>query len=640
MKFKIKTSLLICAAVLICSLVLVSSFKGRTKRSESMMEYMNNFFGENGNTNINQVEKSKANSDKHHKKHKKHNKGKKLNSHFRFKEHTTASSKEKFSKNKFTQNPISSNSPNTTMAQNTTPILSDWFMISSPIFADTKRFPPVVVSPKQTVTIKTDMQFYRINEAFDNFIGEPEDKGPSNKFFWFRLSGLNIYYSLSKTDINILDAISVTQISGVTPTEQTMYNANMTYCFSVKDADHNSWKICALSEEVSKTWVCAIKKLLRVDDPMCEVSQAAPQIPVIERNITQPIIIIPTPSPFCNENWNYQRNGVDWNCDCEEGREQSPIDLPSPYTAVKSPVKPLFQYEEVSPISKVSTLDGQMKENETLKIKLKDNSLKIFHEKFGKVVTMDGAIYFAQEIVIHTPAEHTIMGKTYDMELQIIHYGQSKGDIAKQLILSFVFEKTPGVYNKFIDDLDIFNLPNPLTIERELTNNIYIPKIFYSADDTDIPFMKPFSFYTYQGSLTAPPCSENTIMYVASEPIPLGTTAIQLFKEAIRVPDVINQNGDVLYSTWTPMSNRKIQDRNGRPVFHYDHKEHCVPGGDKSKIRPQGHYEKIIKAKTNYFYVNSKEPSGLPNSFVVSEAQAKGDPSLSLPPNYLTQNNL
>ena len=640
MKFKIKTSLLICAAVLICSLVLVSSFKGRTKRSESMMEYMNNFFGENGNTNINHVEKPKANSDKHHKKHKKHNKGKKGNSHFRFKEHTTASSKEKFSKNKFTQNPISSNSPNTTMAQNTTPILSDWFMISSPIFADTKRFPPVVVSPKQTVTIKTDMQFYRINEAFDSFIGEPEDKGPSNKFFWFRLSGLNIYYSLSKTDINILDAISVTQISGVTPTEQTMYNANMTYCFSVKDADHNSWKICALSEEVSKTWVCAIKKLLRVDDPMCEVSQAAPQIPVIERNITQPIIIIPTPSPFCNENWNYQRNGVDWNCDCEEGREQSPIDLPSRFTAIKSPVKPLFQYEEVSAISKVSTLDGQMKEKETLKIKLKDNSLKIFHEKFGKVVTMDGAIYFAQEIVIHTPAEHTIMGKTYDMELQIIHYGQSKGDIAKQLILSFVFEKTPGVYNKFIDDLDIFNLPNPLTIERDLTNNIYIPKIFYSADDTDIPFMKPFSFYTYQGSLTAPPCSENTIMYVASEPIPLGTTAIQLFKEAIRVPDVINQNGDVLYSTWTPMSNRKIQDRNGRPVFHYDHKEHCVPGGDKSKIRPQGHYEKIIKAQTNYFYVNSKEPSGLPNSFVVSEAQAKGDPSLSLPPNYLTQNNL
>jgi carbonic anhydrase len=638
MKFNIKTSLLIGAAVIICSLVLVSSLKGRTKRSESMMEYMNNFFSENTNNN-NNLEKTKANGDKHHKKHKKHNKAKKGNSHFRFKEHTSALKKEKFAKTKFGQDPILTTNPNMTIAPNTTLILSDWFMISSPIFADTKRFPPVQVSPKETVTIKTDMQFYRINEAYDKYLGEPDDKGPSNKFFWFRLSGLNIYYSLSKTDINILDAISVTKISGVTATEQTMYNANMTYCFSVIDTDHNSWKMCALTKEISKTWVCTIKKILRVDDPMCE-PEGPPQPAVIERNITQPIIIIPTPSPFCNENWNYQRNGADWNCDCEEGREQSPIDLPSSYSAIKSPVKPLFQYDEVSAVSKVSTLEGQMKENETIKIKLKDNALRIFHEKFGKVVTMDGAIYFAQEIVIHTPAEHTIMGKTYDMELQIIHYGQSKGDIAKQLILSFVFEKTPGVYNKFIDDLDIFNLPNPLTIERDLTNNIYIPKIFYSADDTDIPFMKPFSFYTYQGSLTAPPCSENTIMYVASQPIPLGTTAIQLFKEAIRVPDVINQNGDVLYSTWTPMSNRKIQPRNGRPVFHYDHSEHCVPGEDKSKIRPQGHYEKVIKAQTNYFYVNSKEPSGLPNSFVVSEAQAKGDPSLSLPPNYLTQNNL
>ena len=49
----------------------------------------------------------------------------------------------------------------------------------------------------------------------------------------------------------------------------------------------------------------------------------------------------------------------------------------------------------------------------------------------GKIVTLDGAIYVAEEIVFHTPSEHTIQGKRFPLEVQIIHYGQSKGDIAK-----------------------------------------------------------------------------------------------------------------------------------------------------------------------------------------------------------------
>jgi carbonic anhydrase len=275
-------------------------------------------------------------------------------------------------------------------------------------------------------------------------------------------------------------------------------------------------------------------------------------------------------------------------------------------------------------MSKETTIDGMASSGKPLKLQLMDNTLKMFHRKFGKVVTMDGAIYYAQEIVVHSPSEHTIEGKKFDLEVQIIHYGQSKGDIAKQLVLSFVFEKTPGVYNKFIDDLDIFNLPNPITKERELTTNIFLPKILFSADDSDTPTMRPFSFYTYQGSLTMPPCTEQTIMYVASKPIPLGSTAIQLFQEALRIPDLMNHKGDVIVSNWIPQSNRGTQPVNGRPVFHYDHEKNCGPDPKKPKEQPKGHYEKVLKAATNYFYVNSEEPSGIPNAFVVSEQEATG----------------
>jgi len=179
------------------------------------------------------------------------------------------------------------------------------------------------------------------------------------------------------------------------------------------------------------------------------------EITVLTKKVTQPIILIPLPSKSCNENWDYTKKGIDWDCDCAEGKEQSPIDLPVPNKALGSPAKPLFQYDEVLPRNTITTDDGQTK-SENLKIKYVNSTLKILHKDFGRVVTLDGSVYVAEEIVFHTPSEHTINGKTYDLEMQIIHSGQTVGDIAKHVVLSFLFEKKPGVYNKFIDDVDFF----------------------------------------------------------------------------------------------------------------------------------------------------------------------------------------
>ncbi len=207
------------------------------------------------------------------------------------------------------------------------------------------------------------------------------------------------------------------------------------------------------------------------------------------------------------------------------------------------------------------------------------------------------------------------------MEIQIIHEGKSIGDVGKQLILCFLFEKKAGVNNKFIDDLDFFNLPNPLSPVVDIINDIFIPKILYSSDDKEIPKIKPFSFYTYQGSLTAPPCSEDTIIYIASKPIQIGTTALHLFQEALRKPDLINEKGDVNISDFIPISYRNIQPLNGRPVFHYDHEKNCGP--DKKKVeKDTGHFEKVQKVTTKYFYVPETKISGIPNAFVVSKNEA------------------
>ncbi len=612
-------------------------------------------------------------------------------------------------------------------------IVEQWFMIHSTAFGNQNRYPAVPTKNRGLLSIKTDENDFRINTYYidpaasnststngtsdaaasstESPSGDTATSSSSNstssscpggstinskegtahtgtcpgpKYFWFRLSGLNLYYSSSKTDLNILGAMSIIHIGEITKQENKGMEdeSNLPLqCFQVKDADFVTWDVCGDHEDSIHFWFCHISLYLGTIPKSCiEIlggKKDKPKEIEIHTNTiktTQPIIIVPLPSRHCNDGWNYMQNGDDWECVCVEGREQSPIDLPTIPEAIESPVKPLFQYEEVSAISPhYNTIDQLVVKNQNLKIRFDGNVIRIHNYKFGKVVTMDGAVYYAQEIAIKTPAEHTIDGEKYDMEVQVVHYGQSKGDIAKQIVLCFLFKERAGVYNRFLDDIDYLNLPSLKNSIVDLQKDIFIPRVFYTdadlatdSESDETAIMKPFSFYTYQGSLTEPPCTENTIIYVASKPLYIGSTALKLFQEAIRAPgsgspnedgengagevQPENQDGgdgageprfkefDMHRFKETDMSdvnrkmkgmagssNRSVQDRNGRPVFHFSHEKYCGPDESENKKKTdEGHYEKIMKGIKNYFYVDGHKPSGIPNAFVVSNDEALG----------------
>lgn len=357
----------------------------------------------------------------------------------------------------------------------------------------------------------------------------------------------------------------------------------------------------------------------------------APNITVV--NITQPLIIIPTATPNCNQDWTYQGNGLSWECDCATGRQQSPIDLPSKEDATPSPIKPVMNYDVIKAGEPAESIDNMNRVvegtsvDDSVKIRYHNGAIKILHPNLGKVVKIDGSVFIGEEIQFHTPSEHTIAGERFDMEMHVIHYGYSQGDIAKQLVMSFLFKRSPGKYNKFIDSLDFYSLPNPINNYRELYNDIYIPNVLFNSDDDRIPVMTPFSFYTYEGSLTFPPCTERTTYYVHADPLELSSTAIALFKEALRKPDRIDEHGNLVVESGPSRDNNRLtQPLNDREVFIYDHKKYDCPTYAKKpkKVQPAGHYEKRLKDATNYIYINGKEPSGIPGAFVVTEAEAKG----------------
>jgi carbonic anhydrase len=494
-------------------------------------------------------------------------------------------------------------------------LIEDWFMISSPNFKS-EFFPEIKINEKEISKIITDENNFRINNAFSLLSGK--NKPMTNKYFWFRLSGLNLYYSVSPCDQNILGSISKENMNPPSEINKENDNGKNIYCFTINDNLLQIWKICNNNEDLIKLTICTINKVLKIKSSFCK-KQKYKNIP---KNIAiQPMIIIPKPSRNCNEGWNYLKKGEDWECDCKEGREQSPIDLPNLDEAIDSPVTPLFHFSKVDPHFE-NNIDQILNENEGIKIKILENSLRILNQDMGRIITVDGAVYKAKEIVIHSPSEHTIKGKKYDAEMQVLFFGQSKGDISKQVILSFLFEGTPGEYNKFFDSIDYFNFPNAFNNEKIIKNKIFIPDVFCNMDDEDTNSMKKFSFYTYQGSLTFPPCTENTIMYVTSKPIPLSTTTITLIQESVRIPD--KEVNDKIYLTDSNIENdRKIQNSNGRPVFHYDHQKYCGPDPIKKK-KEIGHFEKVKLLKQSIFFVDNNKPSGFPESFVIGMDEAYG----------------
>jgi carbonic anhydrase len=531
--------------------------------------------------------------------------------------------------------------------------LEAWLSVSSRSFRNYNMYPPIRLSDGTEMEIAINSKYFRKNPLYDK-----TDKTivPGKYYFWFRLSGRHLYYSLKKDDINILDNIYITSISYAMALDSFSKNAK---CFFVKDSRGIKYVVCAQTLQIRNLWICQIQSNLgQPQDPLCRTIKKKKKSKgkkkktetsgqevqpgddkIIEKTITQPVIIIPQPSRMCNEKWDYSNKGRDWECVCREGKQQSPINLPPTDKAILSAIKPIFEYEEFDPVSKADFKDGLVKAGKPIKIRFINHSIRIYHPNMGKAITLDGAVYVAEEIVFHTPSEHTINGRKFDMEMQIIHKGVTAGDIAKTVILSILFKKKAGVFNKFIDKLNIFNLPNPNEPYRDITQSLFIPYAFLDASDPDIELMNPFSFYTYSGSETQPPCAERTVVYVTSKPINIGSVAIEMFREAIKTPDSINDEGETVSPMFPPENNRAIQPQNGRAIFFYDHLAFCGPSAltlNKRK-KPQigfsdvdskrrdvrkGHYEKRESSAVEYYYVNGETPSGLPGAYVVSPQEA------------------
>jgi carbonic anhydrase len=183
---------------------------------------------------------------------------------------------------------------------------------------------------------------------------------------------------------------------------------------------------------------------------------------------------------------------------CKNGHRQSPIDVRNPQKADLPSIQ--FDYKS-SPLHIV------------------DNGHTVMiNYGPGSSITVGGTKYALKQFHFHRPSEETINGEGYEMVVHLVHADQN-GRLAVVAVLLQKGKDNPLVHE----------LWNDLPKEKEKEEKL-------DGVQIDVAGLLPADrgYYTYQGSLTTPPCSEIVTWFVLKHPMAISAEEIQQFSKLYR----------------------------------------------------------------------------------------------------------
>ena len=199
--------------------------------------------------------------------------------------------------------------------------------------------------------------------------------------------------------------------------------------------------------------------------------------------------------------------------ECKSGHRESPIDIVGAQPADLAPIH--FDYK-LAPL------------------KLINNGYTIqFNYEPGSSITINGTALPLVQFHFHRVSENEIDGKKYDMELHFVHMDSA----ANRTAVVAVFIKS-GAENALLRDLWSH-------IPREVGKQVELKKVVINAADL-LPGDQ--NYYTFDGSLTIPPCKEGVKWFVLKTPIEASPAQIAAFAK------------------YYPNNARPIQPTNGREI--------------------------------------------------------------------------
>lgn len=179
---------------------------------------------------------------------------------------------------------------------------------------------------------------------------------------------------------------------------------------------------------------------------------------------------------------------------CADGSAQSPIDISA--AAELDLVDIAFNYGD--------TANHIFNNGHTIQVNVDE----------GSSIVYNGISYNLLQFHFHNPSEHTIDGQAAAMEIHFVHQDPNSGTLAVVGIMLTKGERGNEAYAAVFDHL-------PAEVGE--------PKA--SGDALSLATLLPEkrTFYTYQGSLTTPPCSEIVRWLLLDTPIELSAAQIEAF---------------------------------------------------------------------------------------------------------------
>lgn len=196
---------------------------------------------------------------------------------------------------------------------------------------------------------------------------------------------------------------------------------------------------------------------------------------------------------------------------CSQGRNQSPIDISGAVDA---------DLEELILDYPNRGIVGEVNNGHTIQENLKP----------GNFITIQGQKYEAKQFHFHSPSEHRIDGRSFPLEVHIVHSNPDD----QLAVLGLMFDE--GDENSMLNQLNGFR-------------PVGLPP-YTGPVDYNLLITSRNEYYAYNGSLTTPPCSEGVTWVVLKNPVTASREQIDRFHDAMGAD-----------------TNRPIQPRNARTIL-------------------------------------------------------------------------
>lgn len=179
---------------------------------------------------------------------------------------------------------------------------------------------------------------------------------------------------------------------------------------------------------------------------------------------------------------------------CQTGMNQSPINIDATYNAHLSPLQTHYVEGPATLTNNGHTIQASERAETADSIQLDNQSWQL------------------QQFHFHAPSENTIHGKSYAMEMHLVHKN-ANGEI---VVVAVMFE--PGAANTELEKLWRV-MPGKAQENASLTLHLDLNTLL-PADKT---------YWRFSGSLTTPPCSEGVTWIVLKHPLTLSAAQLEKF---------------------------------------------------------------------------------------------------------------